>query len=223
MVFSSKRGGKVMKHSLKILLLALVLGFIVPVPVAVGQGLCRPQWVDRTGKPVLGRLADMHAADPATLAAFWLPEIERLYAAIPSLSPREERWLDEELNAGRPRAANSREYAIRKAKLNTGSLLGSLRGLTEVIKPKGPRQPTKDWIFFVYVLIDTDSAYDLARLEAEGVIRREVIPEPWTILEGIFEGQEFPLRDAIRTGRSDLARHVLICTLPSVAGISMVD
>ena len=68
-------------------------------------------------------------ADPVQLAAFWLPKLEHLHAAIPSLSPREEAWLKDELSAPLTsdrfrRAISSPEFALRKAKENAGSLLG---------------------------------------------------------------------------------------------------
>lgn len=61
------------------------------------------------------RLAQLYAADPETLAAAWLPLHERLYAAIPSLSPREQQWLKEEMQSYGKRsvaAHSSRENAI---------------------------------------------------------------------------------------------------------------
>ncbi len=208
-----------MKHSVKIVLLALVLGFGVPAPVSAGQSICGPQLLDRTGKPALG---GTFAADPAALAAAWLPPIERLYAAIPSLSPREEGWLEEEMRATPERylrTLSSREYALREAKQNAGSLLFTIRVLTGVLKPVVPRPPTEDWILFAYTLIDSDSSLYLARLVTEQVIQKEAIPDAWTV----WSGMKVPLQDSIRDGRTILARHVLICTLPSVLGVSMVD
>ena len=68
---------------------------------------------------------------------------------------------------------------------------------------------------FAYTLIEPDSSKPLARLAAGKAIQPEVIPGKWTT----YGSNE----DSIRAGRTLLARHVLICTLPSVLGISMVD
>lgn len=160
-----------------------------------------------------------YAADPAALASVWVPSLERLYAAIPSLSPKEEQWLQQEMRGDgqRPvRAVSSREYAMQQAKLNAGSLLGSIRRLTE--KRDGAEQ-TRGWMLFAYTLIESDASIYLSRLVEERVIQREALPDEWTV----FASGTFPLKEAIRQARTSLARHVLICTLPTVMGLSLSD
>lgn len=162
----------------------------------------------------------LYPADPAALAAELLPELERLYAGIPALSPREEQWLDEEMAASADRAKraiSSREHALREAKIDAGSLLGVVR--QSILKGHNQAELTKGWIRFAHTLIDDDSSLYLAGLVAEKVIQREAIPEDWTL----WEGASTSLQNSIRWGRIGLARHVLICTLPSVLGISVYD
>lgn len=142
-----------------------------------------------------------YAADPEALAASLLPALERLHAAIPSLSPRQERWIKEEMRADgmRPvRAVSSREYALQQEKLNAGSLLASIQILTKAIEPKVPWSPTKEWLIFAYSLMESDADLYLARLVTERAIQREVIPNEWTALVGVLAGETFPLRRAIR-------------------------
>jgi hypothetical protein len=43
-----------------------------------------------------GLRQEVNAADPAAFATAWLPPFAHLTAAIPALSPHEERWLEEE-------------------------------------------------------------------------------------------------------------------------------
>jgi len=178
---------------------------------AAAQDTCIPPL--RVGAPPRG---DLYAADAAALAAAWLPELERLYAGIPSLSPREEQWLNEEMKGGVDRfwrALQSREHALGEAKRDAGSLLSAVRHVFEVPDQAGQ---TRAWIMFAHTLIDTDSSWPLARLVAEKVIQPEVIPDEWTAWGGTMQ-------DSIQAGRTLLARHVLICTLPAVLDFSMVD
>lgn len=161
---------------------------------------------------------ELFVADPTTLAEAWLPNIERLYEAIPFLLPSEEQWLEEELKSLRRavRAMNSREFALREAKLRVGGELGLVRRLTE---ERDRAALARNLLWFAYALIDTDTALYIARLEAEGVIQREAIPFNW---KWYAEGKGgATLHEAVRWGRAQLARHVLSCTLPSVLGVSM--
>lgn len=191
--------------------LARALVVILPLlggPTVAGERFC---WVFNFAQP------DLWAADPTTLAAAWLPEIERLYEAIPVLSPREEQWLEGELGSVRAaRTMNSREFALRQAKRNAGGLLGLARRLTE---KRDRAAQARDWLWFAYALIDPDDAVELARLEAEGVIQRQATPWDWKWLAEREGGAT--LQEAILWGRMQLAQHVLGCTLPSVLGISM--
>ena len=91
---------------MKRLLAALIL--VLLTSPAMAQGSCGSKYPD----------------NPEQLAASLLPTLERLYAAIPFLSPQEEQWLKEEMVADgqRPvRAVSSREFAIKEAKTNAGS------------------------------------------------------------------------------------------------------
>lgn len=160
-------------------------------------------------------LVGTYPADPEALAEIWLAPIERLYAAIPSLSPREEQWLnDESADPERYlRAARSSTYAVKEAKLDVGSLLGALRVLSGDLQPAGEMTGVESWAFFAQILIDYDAALYLARLETEGILDRTAIPKDWTILAGL----DFPLEASIRSQRVALAEHVLACIVPQVS------
>ena len=157
------------------------------------------------------------ASKPDELVKALLPSIERFYSSVPSLSPREEKWLSEELSqsdSGRlMRAVNSRDYALQTVKLNAGGLLGSLRVLSKEAKPRAGARTVDDWALFVYTLIEQDAAMYLARLESEGVISVSNIPPDWSVLRD----KSFPLQNAISAARTSLARHILVCTLPQLA------
>ena len=163
------------------------------------------------------RCGTLFAADPAALAAAWLPSLERLYEGIPSLSPKEEQWLQEEMRDAQRavRAVSSLEYAIQEAKLNARSLLVLIR---RFIDEHDRTEQTRSWLFFAYTLVEIDTSLYLARLVEERVLQREAIPDDWTVF-----ARSFPLQDAIRHGRTIWARHVLICTLPTVIGLSISD
>lgn len=161
-----------------------------------------------------GKIQNEYSKDPDILASTWLTHIELLYSRIPSLSPREEKWLKEEMmDPGRSvRAYSSREYAIQEAKLNTGSLLGVLRVLTDEIKPKVPRTKVQGWSFLAYTLIEYDAARNLAILADENILPLEAFPQLWAM----FHDKDFSLVSAIRAERTQLARHILICIIPQV-------
>jgi hypothetical protein len=162
-----------------------------------------------------------HPADPKALVEAWLPPIERLYSAIPSLSPREEQWLGDEeqfwLSGTNPerwyRAMRSTTYAIKQAKLDVGSLLGSLRVLSGRVEREEPRSTVEDWALFAYTLIEYDAPAYLARLQEEGVIQSAEIPQDWTV----FHEPGFPLDEALRARRLAFARHILVCIIPQVS------
>ena len=105
---------------------------------------------------------------------------------------------------------------------DAGSLFYSIRVLAKVIEPRKSWSPTEGWLFFAYTLIEYDADFYLARLVTEGVIQRENIPFEWSAFASGLKKHE-DLRNAIRWGRADLARHILICTLPTILGISLSD
>lgn len=190
--------------------LVIILSWLA-APVAAGQSRC---FVMDPMRP------NQWAADPATLAAAWLPEIKRLYEAIPFLSPQEEQWLKEEtVNTDGNRylsAMASQEYAVQESKLRVGGHLTLVRRLMEAHDREAQ---TRDLLWLAHALIDNDTALYLARLEAKRVIRREAIPWYWKFFAEGKGGAT--LQEAMRWGRGQLAQHVIACALPSVLGVSM--
>lgn len=193
-------------------ILAISLSLLTD-PVAAGQSICSPLTDDPAAQRILRYT---RSAVPARLGAAWLPAFERLDAAIPSLSPREEKWLEQEEQGGGDRwvrAASSREFTLRAAKNNASGLLKVVRRLSA----KSDRADQAGaLIWFAYILTDPDAGIYLERLLAWKVIQREVIPKEWTF--GARNG-DVPLHQAIREKRLSLARHILICTLPSVIDV----
>lgn len=157
------------------------------------------------------------AANPMVLAKVLLPQFERLYEAIPTLSPREEQWLDNEMNrldAVRWKRANdSRENSIWRAKLDAGDLLGTIRVLSKAVVPQLPERPVVVWTHLASALIDDDGSLHLARLEAMGIIKSDSLPQHWTM----WGTTGRPLRESIQDVRVMLAKHILTCIVPAVA------
>ena len=136
---------------------------LLAAPAVAGERFC---WVFNPAQP------DLWAADPTTFGAAWVAPLEHLSAAIPSLSPKEEQWLQEEMRVDVRRAAravSSVEYAIQKAKGFADFELSLMRRLTE---GRDRAAQARDWLWFAYILIDVDAAVHLVRLEAKGVIQR---------------------------------------------------
>jgi hypothetical protein len=159
------------------------------------------------------------STDPAKLAAYWLRPIEELNSAIPTLSPKETQWLDEELGKDdRSRtlwALDSREYTVRMARQDVGNLLASLRILNRLDQPPQGETPAQRWRRLVYDLIDYDGPLYLAKLVTDDSIEDEQIPKDWSWLAGI--ASDFTLQESIRANRLVLARHILACILPKLS------
>jgi hypothetical protein len=158
------------------------------------------------------------SSDPAELAAYWIHPIEDLYSTIPTLSPKEKRWLDEELGKNdRNRtlwALDSREYTLRMARLDIGNLLASLRVLNKLDPPGQGESLAQRWRTFVYDLIDYDGPLYLAKLVTDDIIEPNQIPKDWSWLSGI--ASDFTLQESIRANRLVLARHILACVMPKL-------
>jgi hypothetical protein len=172
------------------------------------------------GAPFNGAQAAMcgtlYPADPAKLATSLEPLFDRLDNGVPSLSPREEQWLDEELASGDDqrwlKASNSVENAQLWVKRNTTSLAVSIRILTGTLIPSTQQMtPRERWRYVAYYLIDTDATIRLARLVTMGVIAEDAIPRSWKLFADADSG--YPLSRAIRDARALLAQHILLCTL----------
>jgi hypothetical protein len=145
--------------------------------------------------------------EQSALAKYWVEAFERLDSAIPSLSPREQQWLEQEMSGDgqrRVRAVESREFAIRQVKLDSGNLLAIVRALSE-----GTWRPSArtGWIFLANSLIDRHAEYHLERLVRDKVIAFDALPGSWTL------GNPGSVASSVRYGRIGLAQHVLSCSL----------
>jgi len=135
---------------------------------------------------------------------------------IPTLSPQEKQWLDEELSRDEQSrtlwALDSREYSVRMARLDMSNLLTSLRMLNDSDELPEGESLSRRWQRFVYDLIDYDGPLYLAKLVTDHVIEQKQIPRDWSWLTGI--ASEFTLQESIRANRLVLAQHILSCILP---------
>ncbi len=160
------------------------------------------------------------SAEPAKLVSSMLPKFETLYASIPSLSRREEQWIMNEQAAGGDRwvqVTNSREFILQRAKMDAGSLLRSVRKLARKTESERGESATIYWLRLTYQLIDGDTDAHLAILIDNRLIERKQLPDEWNLL-----GRDL-LQLGIRSGRTSLAQHILLCILPTVMGISAID
>ena len=98
-------------------------------------------------------------------------------AAIPSLSPREEQWLDEEMrepiSERAIKAVESREYSGKKGRLDAKNLDHALR---EISAEHERAELIRKWLRYSYMLLESDTAYHLARLVTDKVISRKDLP-----------------------------------------------
>jgi hypothetical protein len=153
-------------------------------------------------------------SSPQKLADYWSEKIGKLYNAIPKLSPQEEKWLNEELKSDSQRfrrATESSEYSIQRSRQSIDSIDGALKVINGQVNPKFREPDTSLWALVTYSLLDSDLEFHLEKLEKLGVIKRQDIPERWTIFA---TGHNITLADSIRMRANSLAQHILICIIP---------
>ena len=158
------------------------------------------------------------AANSAVFSAAWLSALERLAAAIPTLSPDEEIWLEKRMSGDPSRAVRDmvrRKYILQKVRQNAQGLAAIMRQITH---EQDQKALVENWIMFVSTLLEQDSAYYLARLIAEQIVRREAVPDLWVMLMKDNADYEM-IRDQVVCGRTTLAQNVLDCTLPPLIGV----
>ena len=162
-----------------------------------------------------------NAGDSEALATAWLPALEHLTAAIPSLSPHEEQWLLEETKAPtierQMRAEKSREHSIHEAGTDTHALQQILRG---IVAERDRAALTCKWLQFIWELMELDAPYHLVRLVADNAVPKEAIPGSW---RGFDPKEDFDaLQRSIAWGRARLAREIIECTLSSIGATKIL-
>lgn len=149
--------------------------------------------------------------DSRKLLEFWIPQIEKLYESIPALSPKEDKWLNDELKSKFDRATKAmgtQEYAIVAAKRHLGSLLGVMRFQLS----GGKRLHHDGWVNLSYFLIsDPDSGFYMNRLLRAGVLKESDIPLIWVY--GSLDGLN---ASTFNDGQRKLATHILGCIIPQL-------
>jgi hypothetical protein len=149
--------------------------------------------------------------DSKKLLEFWTPQIERLYDSIPALSPKEEKWLNDELKSNLDRstkAMGTQEFAMVAAKRQLGSLLGVIRfnlNGNKLLSHEG-------WVSLSYYLVsDPDAGFYINKLHRLGVVKDSVIPPIW--IYGSFDGIN---ASTFNEGQRRLATHILGCIIPQL-------
>jgi hypothetical protein len=162
-------------------------------------------------------------AHPKKLALFLHPQFEKLYNAIPSLSPKEEEWLNEEMVApGRRsvRVLSSREYTQRTAKRDAGSLYATLGIITGRLRKDNPPHEATSWLRLAYWLAShrDNLPFDYVQLVEKKLLDWEMLPYQWRFMAS-SSGLSADRVRAIHWGRSMLATHIISCILPAVIGV----
>ena len=143
--------------------------------------------------------------------------------AIPSLSPEEEKWLNEEMVAPGLRSVRvllSREYAQKVAKQDAQNLYATLRVITGQLKKDNPPHQATPWLFLAHELASHrfDLSLNYGRLVEKKLLEWEFLPFEWRFLAS-NASQSSDRVDAIHLGRSMLATHIISCILPAVTGV----
>lgn len=161
---------------------------------------------DFDSQKVLGEFVD-----PKKWLEFWTPQLERLYSAIPAISPREEKWLKEELSANldrSSRAMKSPEYAYWMSRMHLGTILYIMRNQLSESK----RNRLEGWTSLSFVLIrEPDAGVYLARMLQSGVLKESGIPEIWT-----YQSLDGLNASTFNDGQRRLATHILGCIIPQL-------
>lgn len=145
------------------------------------------------------------------LIEYWKPKLEKLYSAIPNLSPKEEKWLNDEITAGGDRlsrVASSHEFAIRVVKYDIGDALfvmqNKVNANSKLIKVVA-------WSEFVYYLTKrSDLAIYIDMLLRSGNIKISDLPSSWVLLGDTTV-------DKINYGKKYLSLNILGCIIPKIA------
>ena len=145
------------------------------------------------------------------LIEYWKPKLEKLYSAIPNLSPKEEKWLNDEIAAGGDRLSrisSSNEFAIRVVKWDIGDALFVMQNKINV---NSKLIKIVAWSEFVYYLTwRSDLAFYIDMLIHSGNIKISDLPPSWILL-----GET--TKDKINFGKMLLSSNILGCIIPKIA------
>jgi hypothetical protein len=133
---------------------------------------------------------------------YWTPKFEKLNASIPSLSPKEEEWLKNELKSNeasrRFRVNNSTENYLRDVKRWT-SMLQYLISNSET--------STDKLSFLAYELSDPFMSDRISVLIERKVLDKNALPSEWTLF-GLST-------QALDRTRMHLVSFLSSCTIPN--------
>jgi hypothetical protein len=158
------------------------------------------------------------ATDVTALSRAWLPAIEKLARAIPTLSPRETEWLNSEKAAGGDRlmrAISSSEAAQQSAKQEAQELFLLVGNLARALDRDGQ---ARILILIQQNLLKTSTVDALVEIVTRSIITRESLPYTW-ISFSIFGGS---LERSVIDGRALMALDIARCALPAVLRIGLL-
>jgi len=145
------------------------------------------------------------------LLEYWKQKLEKFYTAVPNLSPKEDKWLNDEINAGGERLARvstSNEFAIRVVKNDIGNALFVMQNK---LNSTSKMSQIVAWNEFLYHLTwRNDLAIYIDMLIRSGTIKVNDLPPSWNIIGDTYA-------EKINFGKTLLSSNVLGCIIPRIA------
>lgn len=112
----------------------------------------------------------------------WAPKFKLMNDGIPELSPKENAWLDGELESKNQKRIltvySSKEFAIRFLKIWATSLENSTYMFTD---------NAETWSYITQLFLDINSTIYLMKLVEDGVINKDIIPCEWRTFDSTGE------------------------------------
>ncbi len=163
-----------------------------------------------------------HGNSPREVAQKLLPQMEKLYNAIPELSPNEKKWLNEEITADGQRlerAQSSQEYALRTVKQDIQNLRWSLRNIIDLPANEDHQVTLGHWLEMAYYINHPNHSFanDFSLLAKRKLVEWEALPSSWSFMA--YGTVDLKTRiTSIRLGRNILLNHIVSCVIPTIIG-----
>ena len=161
---------------------------------------------------------DTPDVSPIRVASVWLIRFKTMARAIPTPSPREEQWIEQEKASGNwermLRVLNSEEYVRQQASRNVTGLVIETERITARAED---REVARAFLRIQVYLLEPDSGHSLAELLRRKIIAIDALPMNWTFLAS--KGDR--LTQEIADGRSRLASGISECIIAPLLGVEM--
>lgn len=181
-------------------ILPLIMSCLMTSNLSLASNLCHPS--DPTA-----------SADNQLFISFWRTRLQTLNDGVPELSPRESAWLDNELKIGGSDIKTSKRWL--DAMLSKERRLRDIKQWTTSMMAitKFWKDTPANWINLSLYFLRQEASEDLMVLINSGIIKREILPNEWTVF-----GDEF-----ITARRMYYARSILGCNLPKSLKIDLTN